>query len=249
MAPARRRQEEGVATPSARVWSCGAREGSLRDLTPRASERDGLSGRGVAQPGSAHAWGACGRPFKSAHPDQSKTLVSVGFRRFANSSHNFVSRRLCPILCPPRRFIKRASSKTTSLQRRYGTAARFNPDMSIPSQHSIVDVPCKLPNRLNGHAWVFCQPRDECVARVVEPARDAASLLCGLERPLVIPLAHRATKVDIPERADLFDLHYSVERKQIVRGLSVREPCQPGDKRFDGPIRQRNNASRSTFGF
>ena len=28
------------------------------------------NGRGVAQPGSAHAWGACGRRFKSGHPDQ-----------------------------------------------------------------------------------------------------------------------------------------------------------------------------------
>lgn len=27
--------------------------------------------RGVAQPGSALVWGASGRPFKSAHPDQS----------------------------------------------------------------------------------------------------------------------------------------------------------------------------------
>ena len=26
--------------------------------------------RGVAQPGSVLAWGASGRPFKSAHPDQ-----------------------------------------------------------------------------------------------------------------------------------------------------------------------------------
>lgn len=26
--------------------------------------------RGVAQPGSAHAWGACGRRFESSHPDQ-----------------------------------------------------------------------------------------------------------------------------------------------------------------------------------
>ncbi len=25
--------------------------------------------RGVAQPGSAHVWGACGRWFKSSHPD------------------------------------------------------------------------------------------------------------------------------------------------------------------------------------
>jgi hypothetical protein len=29
-------------------------------------------GRGVAQPGSAHAWGACGRRFKSGRPDQTK---------------------------------------------------------------------------------------------------------------------------------------------------------------------------------
>jgi hypothetical protein len=31
-------------------------------------------GRGVAQPGSAHAWGACGRRFKSGRPDQPKIL-------------------------------------------------------------------------------------------------------------------------------------------------------------------------------
>jgi hypothetical protein len=33
------------------------------------------SGRGVAQPGSAHAWGACGRRFKSGHPDTSVSRV------------------------------------------------------------------------------------------------------------------------------------------------------------------------------
>ena len=32
--------------------------------------------RGVAQPGSVLAWGASGRPFKSARPDQFKHLVS-----------------------------------------------------------------------------------------------------------------------------------------------------------------------------
>ena len=31
-----------------------------------------LECRGVAQPGSAHAWGACGRRFKSGRPDQTK---------------------------------------------------------------------------------------------------------------------------------------------------------------------------------
>ena len=36
--------------------------------------------RGVAQPGSVLAWGASGRPFKSAHPDQQphgKAIVSI----------------------------------------------------------------------------------------------------------------------------------------------------------------------------
>src|SRR5712692_11867029 len=32
----------------------------------------GGQGRGVAQTGSAHAWGACGRRFKSGRPDQTK---------------------------------------------------------------------------------------------------------------------------------------------------------------------------------
>ncbi len=30
--------------------------------------------RGVAQPGSAHVWGACGRRFKSSRPDHPPTL-------------------------------------------------------------------------------------------------------------------------------------------------------------------------------
>ena len=37
------------------------------------------SGRGVAQPGSAHAWGACGRRFKSGHPDQTNILPIQAF--------------------------------------------------------------------------------------------------------------------------------------------------------------------------
>ena len=36
--------------------------------------RDSPHFRGVAQPGSAHAWGACGRPFKSGRPDQNKNF-------------------------------------------------------------------------------------------------------------------------------------------------------------------------------
>lgn len=31
--------------------------------------------RGVAQPGSVHAWGACGRWFKSSRPDQIIALI------------------------------------------------------------------------------------------------------------------------------------------------------------------------------
>ena len=31
--------------------------------------------RGVAQPGSVLAWGASGRPFKSARPDQFRTVL------------------------------------------------------------------------------------------------------------------------------------------------------------------------------
>src|SRR5437588_11539415 len=41
-------------------------------------------GRGVAQPGSAHAWGACGRRFKSGRPDQPK-------------SYNLNSRTISPL--------------------------------------------------------------------------------------------------------------------------------------------------------
>lgn len=33
--------------------------------------------RGVAQPGSASAWGAGGRRFKSCHPDHKKSLLSI----------------------------------------------------------------------------------------------------------------------------------------------------------------------------
>jgi hypothetical protein len=35
--------------------------------------------RGVAQPGSVLAWGASGRPFKSARPDQLITVLSDEF--------------------------------------------------------------------------------------------------------------------------------------------------------------------------
>lgn len=33
--------------------------------------------RGVAQPGSAHGWGPCGRWFKSSHPDQGKYIPDL----------------------------------------------------------------------------------------------------------------------------------------------------------------------------
>ncbi len=41
--------------------------------------------RGVAQPGSAHVWGACGRRFKSSRPDQkilekSENLTTLLFK-------------------------------------------------------------------------------------------------------------------------------------------------------------------------
>jgi hypothetical protein len=80
---------------------------------------------------------------------------------------------------------KGRSSKTTSLQRLDGTAARLYADVSVPSEHSIVDVPCKLPNRLHSHTWIFCQPRYECVARVVDPARDPL-LLSAVRRMVEI---------------------------------------------------------------
>ena len=37
--------------------------------------------RGVAQPGSVHAWGACGRRFKSSHPDHEHSSL-VGLLSF-----------------------------------------------------------------------------------------------------------------------------------------------------------------------
>ena len=39
--------------------------------------------RGVAQPGSAHAWGACGRRFKSSRPDT--YLPASPFNTYANA--------------------------------------------------------------------------------------------------------------------------------------------------------------------
>ena len=64
---------------------------------PRNVELLLVPGRGVAQPGSAHAWGACGRRFKSGHPDQIKILFSIcnaaGRRIDANSGHQFTKRR------------------------------------------------------------------------------------------------------------------------------------------------------------
>lgn len=33
--------------------------------------------RDVAQPGSAHVWGACGRWFESSRPDKQKEAVSI----------------------------------------------------------------------------------------------------------------------------------------------------------------------------
>ena len=41
--------------------------------------------RGVAQPGSVLAWGASGRPFKSARPDQFPTMPH-GFYELLRSS-------------------------------------------------------------------------------------------------------------------------------------------------------------------
>jgi hypothetical protein len=45
--------------------------------------------RGVAQPGSALAWGASGRPFKSARPDQN--LIGFPIHIFHLNKLNIVS--------------------------------------------------------------------------------------------------------------------------------------------------------------
>ena len=45
--------------------------------------------RGVAQPGSVLAWGASGRPFKSARPDQFSTITRR-FRELPGSSFFYV---------------------------------------------------------------------------------------------------------------------------------------------------------------
>ena len=42
-----------------------------RGILPSHKSRD------VAQPGSVHAWGACGRRFKSCRPDQFLTVFSI----------------------------------------------------------------------------------------------------------------------------------------------------------------------------
>ena len=34
--------------------------------------------RDVAQPGSVHAWGACGRWFESSHPDKKSRFLKTG---------------------------------------------------------------------------------------------------------------------------------------------------------------------------
>ena len=79
MAPARRREEEGLARRHARATVVAPLY-----CEPHAALSSPTSscGRGVAQPGSAHAWGACGRRFKSGHPDQ---LSPNGFRLLAQS--------------------------------------------------------------------------------------------------------------------------------------------------------------------
>ncbi len=46
--------------------------------------------RGVAQPGSAHAWGACGRRFKSSRPDQ---FLRLSFLLMCRCSEYFVFTR------------------------------------------------------------------------------------------------------------------------------------------------------------
>ncbi len=39
--------------------------------------------RDVAQPGSAHVWGACGRWFESSRPDKQKPSIKIdGFKIF-----------------------------------------------------------------------------------------------------------------------------------------------------------------------
>ena len=42
--------------------------------------------RGVAQPGSVLAWGASGRPFKSARPDQIHRVLRTGTNRIVGYS-------------------------------------------------------------------------------------------------------------------------------------------------------------------
>ena len=44
--------------------------GVVQILPPRQKNQLVINQRDVAQPGSAHAWGAWGRRFKSCHPDK-----------------------------------------------------------------------------------------------------------------------------------------------------------------------------------
>ena len=52
--------------------------GAIVSVPPSAASRRSDQGRGVAQPGSAHAWGACGRRFKSGRPDQLEIASARG---------------------------------------------------------------------------------------------------------------------------------------------------------------------------
>ena len=66
--------------------------------------------RGVAQPGSAPAWGAGGRRFESCHPDQLKQRLRSQGR---GPIHGLFI--LCPLLCPLTRIASQSSSSNFSM--------------------------------------------------------------------------------------------------------------------------------------
>jgi hypothetical protein len=85
MAPTRRAEEKSLT-----LWHAGLGR----------SEYISSTRRGVAQTGSALAWGASGRRFKSGHPDHFKNLVNQGVLAISLQEWLLPVRVLCPLCAP-----------------------------------------------------------------------------------------------------------------------------------------------------
>ncbi len=147
-----------------------------------------LSSRDVAQPGRALAWGARGRQFKSARPDQFVLRSSLAnyARDFASGLSSSQSLRVTPAkrlnlgcegsavqICPSRPYILRSLANC---------ARDFASGLS-PSQSLRVTPAKRLNLGCEGSAVQICPSRPFVLRSLANCARDFASGLPLRSRP------------------------------------------------------------------